>query len=225
MEVTGIGLPRVNMLLWEVRQRMSEQKKTNPWTMQLTTLSIVLIPVAVGINFVGKWIAAALKLPLWLDSIGTAVAAMLAGPLIGGFSGAINNIVFGITVDPISFWYLIPSFLIGLTVGSLAFMGWMSNFRRVLLLGLIVALVASLSSTPINVGLWEGQTGNVWGDALYAALVARGWPIWIASFLNSLVVDIPDKLLTVIVSYLIVRALPERITGLFVGGRREVERL
>src|SRR5690606_9757787 len=143
----------------------------------------------------------------------------------GGFSGAINNIVFGITVDPISFWYLIPSFLIGLTVGSLAFMGWMSNFRRVLLLGLIVALVASLSSTPINVGLWEGQTGNVWGDALYAALVARGWPIWIASFLNSLVVDIPDKLLTVIVSYLIVRALPERITGLFVGGRREVERL
>ena len=140
-------------------------------------------------------------------------------------SGAANNVIFGLTADPISFWYLITSIAIGLVVGYLAFTGWISTFGRSVILGLTVGAVAAVVSTPINVILWEGQTGNVWGDALYAALVGNGWPIWIASFLDSLVVDIPDKLATVIVSFLIVRALPERLTGLFGGDQGEVERL
>lgn len=99
---------------------------------------------------------------------------MLAGPWVGALSGAVNNIIFGLTADPISFWYLITSIAIGLVVGYLAFTGWISSFGRVVVLGLIVAGVAAVVSTPINVILWEGQTGNVWGDALYTALVGRG---------------------------------------------------
>lgn len=204
---------------------MGVQRRTNPWAVQFTTLTIVLIPVAVGINYVGKWIAAALKLPLWLDSIGTVVAAMLAGPWVGAISGAANNIIFGITADPISFWYLITSIAIGFVVGYMAFTGWISTFGRAIGLGIVVGIVAAVVSTPINVMLWEGQTGNVWGDALYTALVGNGWPVWMASFLDSLVVDIPDKLATVIVSYLIVRALPERLTGLFGRDQDEIETL
>lgn len=204
---------------------MPAQRKASPWSVQFSTLTIVLIPVAIGINYVGKLIAAALKLPLWLDSIGTVLAAMLAGPWVGAISGAANNVIFGLTADPISFWYLITSIAIGFVVGYLAFTGWVSSFGRAVGLGFIVGIVATVVSTPINVILWEGQTGNVWGDALYAYFVGNGWPIWIASFLDELVVDIPDKLATVIVSYLILRALPERLASLFAGGRDQVERL
>lgn len=204
---------------------MAAEPQGNPWALRFTTLTIVLIPVAVGINYVGKLIAAGLKLPLWLDSIGTVLAGMLAGPWVGALSGAVNNIIFGLTADPISFWYLITSIVIGLVVGYLAYTGWISSFGRVVVLGLIVAAVAAIVSTPINVILWEGQTGNVWGDALYTALVGRGWPIWLASFLDEAVVDLPDKLATVIVSYLIFKALPERLVGLFSGSRSEVESL
>lgn len=204
---------------------MGAQGKSSPWSMQFSTLTIVLIPVAIGVNYVGKLIAAALKLPLWLDSIGTVLAAMLAGPWVGAISGAANNVIFGLTADPISFWYLITSIAIGFVVGYMAFTGWVSSFGRAVGLGLIVGIVATVVSTPINVILWEGQTGNVWGDALYAYLVGSGWPIWLASFLDELVVDIPDKLATVIVSYLILRALPERLATLFAGGRDQVERL
>ncbi len=124
-------------------------------------------PGAIGINYVGKLIAAALKLPLWLDSIGTVLAAMLAGPWIGAISGAANNVIFGLTADPISFWYLITSIVIGLVVGYMAFTGWLSTFGRAVVLGLVVGVVAAVVSTPINVILWEGQTGNVWGEHLY----------------------------------------------------------
>lgn len=204
---------------------MAVEPRKSPWAVQFTTLTVVLIPVAVGINYVGKLLAAALKLPLWLDSIGTVLAGMLAGPWIGAIAGAANNVIFGITADPISFWYLITSIAIGLLVGYMAFSGWISSFGRSVTLGLAVGAVAAIVSTPINVILWEGQTGNVWGDALYVALVGNNWPIWIASFLDSLVVDVPDKLATVIISYLLLRSLPERLTGLFGGVDDTVESL
>jgi len=200
-----------------------KEKRGNPWALRFTTLGIVLIPVAVGINYVGKLFASVLKLPLWLDSIGTILAGMLAGPWIGAISGAVNNAIFGITVDPISFWYLITSIAIGLVVGYFAFTGWVSNIGRAAVLGIIVGAVAAVVSTPINVILWQGQTGNVWGDALYTVLVGNNWPVWLASFLDEVVVDIPDKLASVIIGFLIFKALPNRLVGLFSGSGKDVE--
>ncbi|MEW9032111.1 MAG: ECF transporter S component, partial [Planifilum fimeticola] len=81
---------------------------------RFSTPSLVLIPVAVGINYVGKLFASTLKLPLWLDSIGTVLAGMLAGPVVGALSGAINNVIYGLTADPISFVYGLTSIFIGL---------------------------------------------------------------------------------------------------------------
>ncbi|MDI3317576.1 MAG: ECF transporter S component [Bacillota bacterium] len=194
------------------------------WSFRLTTLSLALIPVAVGINYVGKLFAATLKLPLWLDSVGTILSGMLAGPWIGALSGAVNNAIYGLTADPVSFWYLITSLGIGLAAGYLAFAGWIRTPARALVTGLIVAAVAAVVSTPINVLLWHGQTGNVWGDAIYAVLVRSGWPVWLASFVDEAAVDLPDKVVTVFVAYLVYRALPERFVRSF-GPVREIERL
>lgn len=199
-------------------------KKQNPFAWNFTTMSLVLIPVGVGINYVGKLIAASLKLPLWLDSIGTVLAGMLNGPWVGAITGLINNVIFGITADPVSFWYLITSIAIGLVTGYFAYKGWIKNIGRAVLLGLIVGVVAAVVSTPINVKLWQGTTGNIWGDALYATLVAKNFPVWLASFLDEIVVDIPDKLGTVIISFLIYKSLPQRLTSLF-KGKGEVETL
>src|SRR5690606_36632541 len=68
-----------------------------------TTLSLTLIPVAVAVNYVGGALARVLGLPLYLDSIGTVLAAMLAGPVVGAAAGAVNNVFLGLTVDATSF--------------------------------------------------------------------------------------------------------------------------
>src|SRR5690625_7868573 len=83
--------------------------KKSMWSLRLSTAAIVLIPAAIGINYLGKLFAGLLKLPLWLDAIGTVLASMLAGPVIGAASGIINNLIYGVTVDPISTVYAITS--------------------------------------------------------------------------------------------------------------------
>ncbi|HOL53061.1 MAG TPA: ECF transporter S component, partial [Coprothermobacter proteolyticus] len=166
---------------------------------------------------VGKLFAQLLKLPLWLDSIGTVIASMLSGPIVGSISGAINNIIYGLTMDPISFVYALTSVAIGLTVGIMAYKGRINNLWRAVVVGLVVALVAAVVSTPLNVIFWGGQTGNVWGDALYAYLIAHGVPVWLSSFLDELVVDLPDKVATVIIAFLIFASLPKRLVQMYEG--------
>lgn len=199
--------------------------KKNMWSFNLSTASLVLIPAAVGINYIGKLVASALKLPLWLDAIGTALASMLAGPVIGAIAGAINNIIYGLTADPVSFVYALTSIAIGITVGIMAYKGWVDNLGKAIITGLIAALVAAVVSTPINIGFWGGQTGNVWGDALFATLSAKGAPLFIASFLDELIVDLPDKVATVIISFLIFKGLPKKLTVLYSNNDNEIEKL
>lgn len=189
--------------------------KRSMWSLKLSTAAIVLIPAAIGINYLGKLFAGLLKLPLWLDAIGTVLASMLAGPVIGAASGIINNIIYGVTVDPISTVYAITSGVIGLGVGIMAYRGWIANIGKATVIGLVVGLIAATVSTPLNIIFWGGQTGNVWGDAFYAFLISSDFPVWLASFGNSIVVDVPDKVATVIISYLIFKGLPKTLTNIY----------
>ena len=199
-------------------------KKKSVWSFKLSTASIVLIPAAVGINYIGKLFAGALKLPLWMDAIGTMLASMLAGPIVGAICGATNNIIYGLTMDPISFIYGLTSIAIGLVVGIMAYKGWVKSIGKAVIVGLIAAFVSAVVSTPINISFWGGQTGNVWGDAVYASLIAKHFPVWMASFIDELIVDIPDKIATVIVAFLIFKGLPKKLTILY-SSDNQIERL
>ncbi|MEN3041786.1 MAG: ECF transporter S component [Fervidobacterium sp.] len=184
---------------------------------KFTTAVLVLIPVAVGINYAGKFFAEALKLPLWLDSIGTILAAMLAGSIVGGLSGAINNIIYGLTAGPISFIYALTSVGIGVAAGLLHKAKMFDNIAKTIISGLIIAFVATVISVPLNVIFWEGQTGNVWGDALFGFLKSKGYNIWVASFFDELVVDLVDKLLSVFIAFGIFKTLPKTLIYTFKG--------
>ncbi|MBE6023732.1 MAG: ECF transporter S component [Cellulosilyticum sp.] len=189
--------------------------KTSIWSLKLNTAALVLIPAAVGINYIGKLFAGLLKLPLWLDAIGTVLAALLGGPIVGALCGAINNIIYGLTMDPVSFVYALSSIGIGLVVGVLARLNQAKNFKGIAIISLAVVLVSVVISTPINMIFWEGTTGNIWGDAVYAWCLAQGMPTLLASALDELVVDIPDKFATVFIGYAIFKGLPQKLVLMY----------
>ena len=191
----------------------------------LNTATIVLIPACIGINYLGKLFASLLKLPLWLDSIGTCIGACLGGPIIGAICGAANTLIYGLTTgDNITLIYALTSLGIGFVVGILARLGFMSSFPKSLITACGGGIAAVVISTPLNILFWGGTTGNVWGDALFAATQAAGLPVALGSFLDEVVVDVPDKLLTLIVVYLILKGLPKKLTALY-DADAKIERL
>ena len=154
--------------------------------------TIVLIPACIGINYLGKMFASLLKLPLWLDSIGTCIGGCLGGPIIGGICGAANNLIYGLTAgDNITLIYALTSLGIGLAAGIMARLGFMKSFPKALITACVAGFVAVLISTPLNVIFWGGTTGNVWGDMVFAATQAAGLSTLLGSFLDEIVVDVP----------------------------------
>ena len=68
---------------------------------QFTLRVVVLMPFAIAINIVlGQTVAAALKIPIYLDSIGTILVGVLAGPIAGAATGALGNLLWAYVVPP-----------------------------------------------------------------------------------------------------------------------------
>lgn len=107
-----------------------------------STITLALIPIAIVINIVvGQIVQVYLKLPIYLDSIGTVLVAVLAGPLAGAITGALSNIVWGIIfANPLTIPFAITAFAIGLVAGGFAQIGW---FKRQLPLaqGVVAVLI------------------------------------------------------------------------------------
>lgn len=176
----------------------------------------VLIPACIGINYLGKLFASVLKLPLWLDSIGTCIGGILGGPIIGGICGAANNLIFGFTTgDSITLVYALTSLGIGAAAGIMARLGHMKTLSGALLTACVAGLTAVVISTPLNLIFWGGTTGNIWGDAVFAWSQASGLPVILGSFLDEVVVDIPDKFITLLIVFTIVKGLPRKLTSLY----------
>ena len=188
----------------------------NVFKTKLSTASLVLIPACIGINYLGKLFASVLKLPLWLDSIGTCIGGALGGPIIGALCGAANHLIYGFTTgDSITLVYALTSLGIGLAVGIMARLGNMEKISGALITSVIAGLVAVCSSTPLIVIFWGGTTGNVWGDAVFAATQASNMPDLLGSFLDEVVGDAPDKIFTILLVYAILKGHPKKLTALY----------
>lgn len=68
---------------------------------QFDTRTIVLMPIAVAINIIlGATVANALKIPIYLDSIGTILVGALAGPVAGALAGFLSNTLWTYVIPP-----------------------------------------------------------------------------------------------------------------------------
>ncbi len=91
-------------------------------TSQFDTRTIVLIPIAIAINIIlGQTVAAALKVPVYLDSIGTILVGVLAGPLAGALTGGLANLIWTYVLpSPFHSDYAAPFFIVAVEIGLLA---------------------------------------------------------------------------------------------------------
>jgi hypothetical protein len=97
---------------------------------QFSTRTIVLIPFAIAINVVlGQTVATALKIPVYLDSVGTILVGVLAGPFAGAATGLLSNLAWTFLLagtpfgSPFAWPFAIVAAEIGLLAGVFGYLG------------------------------------------------------------------------------------------------------
>ena len=179
-------------------------------TAQFSTKSLVLIPIAVGINLIGGTLSSTLKLPLFLDMIGTTVIACLSGPWVAALCGLLTNVFLALVANPVYLPYALSSVLCGLVIGYMVKAGLFKRIWGVVLVWLACALVNTVTASLITVLVYGGATGVNGTSVLTAALVVAVKNIVISVLSSSMLENLIDKGITVLIAYVIVRRIPKR---------------
>jgi len=88
----------------------------------LSTATLALMPVAIAINIAIGSIIYALRLPIYLDSVGTVLVGALAGPWAGALTGLLSNLIWSLLpipggAGPTSAFFAPVAAVIGLMAG------------------------------------------------------------------------------------------------------------
>jgi len=131
MLVLAVGL-LVGFVVYAVVEWL-QTRRLDSLARQFDTRTIVLIPIAIAINVVlGQTVGAALKLPVYLDSIGTILVGVLAGPIAGAATGLLSNLAwtFMLAGSPFGSPYAWPFAIVAAEIGLLAgVFGYAGVFR------------------------------------------------------------------------------------------------
>jgi len=200
-----------------MRETAMQRQKTSSWLnigSNFNTMTWVLIPVAIAINIAIGQIVVLLKLPVFLDSIGTVLVAALCGPWAGAVTGALSNTIWGLAIDPNALPWWPVAFFIGLVAGLCANAGLFKSWWKVVVTGFLVALTAATISTPIAVYLYGGITAS--GSSFITAyLLQTGQGVLQAVFSTSFLVEPVDKITTCMLAFAIVQGLSKRFVARF----------
>ena len=162
-------------------------KKTN-------TFKITIMSIAVVLNIIGAFIAVALKLPIFIDTIGTFLSAFLFGPIGGMLTGIVTSLINGLTFDPYSLYFIPVQVIIGLVAGIC----YKKNLfkGKFLILGIIITTVmGSLMASLISAFVFGGITSS--GTSFIVMYLKEAGVNIVASiFSTQILFDLLDKSIT-----------------------------
>ena len=174
-----------------------------------TKETLLLIFIGLLINFIGVRLALLFKLPIFLDAIGTilagALGGLLPGIIVGFFSNAINSIS-----DPITLYYGIISVLIGSLAAICSKRGVFRSFWKSMLSVLLFALIGGVIGSLLTWMLYGLDFGEGISQQFALLFYGTGVPKFPAQLCADVLIDLADKLITVLIVFFGLKLIPSK---------------
>lgn len=164
--------------------------------MKFTSKKITFMALCIAINSVSAWLAVVLKLPVYLDSIGTIMAGFSFGPAFGILTGIISAFANSIG-DPIAIYFMPTQIVVGFTAGYFKFLK-RDDIVSKLYLAPAMSLPAAISSALIATYLFGTVTtagSSYIVQALRAIMDISDFAIVLGV---QIITDYADKLLSIL---------------------------
>ena len=169
--------------------------------------NLTLVGMGVALNVIGALVALSLRLPIYLDSIGTILVACLLGPKYAVMTGVCGSLVSGMTFDVYSLYFAPVQISTGLLAGIMYNKGFLEG-KKTPLGVFIFTLPTSFISACIAAYLFGGVTSS--GSSYIVQILSHfNVPMVVSVFATQVVTDYADKFLAVGLVALGVAALPK----------------
>ena len=160
--------------------------------------------MCIAVNFTGRTISTQFSLPGWLDCFGTFFAAYIGGPTTGAIVGVTTNLALAFWT-PSSIAYGVIGAFIGIGVGHLARKKYFDTVFHTMTVAGLMTVGAVVIATVLNFIVNGGSTGNVWSDGVKEMLENNGLNKVVAAFIGGLYLEFPDKFITAMTMFFIVK--------------------
>lgn len=180
----------------------------------ISVKNIALLGLGIAINVVGSFIALALKLPIYLDSIGTILVAGILGPKYAIMSGFLGSIVSGMTFDIYSLYFAPVQISTGLLAGIMFKKGMLKG-RKTPLGTFIFVLPTSIISAMIAAVVFGGVTSSGSAYIVQALEVLSIGNLLSNVFFTQIITDYADKFLGVVLVNLAINSMPKSLKSSF----------
>jgi energy-coupling factor transport system substrate-specific component len=171
---------------------------------------LIGMAIAVLLNIILNRAVQAFGLPLFIDNVGTILAAIMGGYLPGIIVGYISNII-NMTASVENVYYASLSVLIAVTASFLAKKGFFEKFYKALLSIPIFALIGGALGSMLTFLIYGFGIGEGISAPFARQLLASGsFTVFWAQFLSDVVIDIVDKAITVVIAFAIYKLIPQK---------------
>ncbi|MCR4591490.1 MAG: HD domain-containing protein [Lachnospiraceae bacterium] len=170
-------------------------------------LTALLICIAgVALNLLLNAVVSALRLPIYLDTVGTVTAAVMGGYLPGVLVGFITCIIRSL-YSPASLYYGVLNELIAVCAAYFAVRGWFKKPRGLIGAVIVLSLIGGGIGAVIP---WCMEGFSFESEELSGILYNSGlFNDATAHVLSSILQDLLDKAVTVLFAAAIIKAVPE----------------
>lgn len=167
---------------------------------------VLLILVAVVLNWAGRGVAEKFQLPLWLDTIGTSMAVCFTG-MGGALFVSVLVWILLILGQFASDIYILTSIFLVVFQGIYMRLFMPDRVVKALKLGFFTGLLATFVSVPAYMFLNQGRSNHFWGDTLYNMLEWYGAPKAVCSFGGVVLIEIVDKQVSLLIAFGLIRLI------------------
>ena len=182
------------------------------------TFQIVFLAFCASLNVGVGAIVGIVKLPIYLDSIGTIIAAALGGWLYGSVVGLLAVITASLIIAPTAWAYCGTAVIVAFCVSVLVKYNFLRSLPITIIGGLVIGISAAIVSSPVTTYLYGGVS-LAGADALTAFLKAMGHSLMESVILGGLATDPVDKLISCLIAYSLLKVLPKRLFYRFPNGK------
>ena len=187
---------------------------------KLTVLQMCFLALAAVLNIAGANIALLLRIPLYLDTLGTFLSAMLFGPFYGMIPGLLSGLLTGFTTDIYSLFYIPVQLVTALAAGFLFYeKSFKTGKYRILLFAAAVTVPGTIVSASITAFLFGGITSS--GSSILVQLLHHtGLNLTASVFCVQLLTDYLDRAVMLCLSVLVLGVLPASMLAVLKKGQR-----